>query len=150
MSVLLVVLQKLLMTWLNLRGWCESCLPCTTSPAEVVAAVLSYLSSRHVVQQQADRAVIKQRCFAVVGALLLQHLFAQMAIGRGMYVLPRSFWHAFKDYDGTPIDVKEHQDAYEFFTRLQVNLWTLSPADGWCLVAAAIYSGCVASSAMGH
>eukprot|EP00775_Hariotina_reticulata_P001572 gene1572-1911_t len=55
-------------------------------------------------------------CLLECGGL---HLFAQMAIGRGMYVLPRSFWHAFKDYDGTPIDVKEHQDAYEFFTRLQ-------------------------------
>lgn len=24
-----------------------------------------------------------------------------------------------QDYDGNPVDIKEHQDAYEFFTRLQ-------------------------------
>ena len=33
---------------------------------------------------------------------------------------PAGFWKAFKDYDGEPINVREHQDAYEFFTRLQV------------------------------
>ena len=27
---------------------------------------------------------------------------------------------SFKDYDGEPTNVREHQDAYEFFTRLQV------------------------------
>jgi len=32
---------------------------------------------------------------------------------------PEGFWRAFKDYDGEPINVREHQDAYEFFTRLQ-------------------------------
>ena len=26
---------------------------------------------------------------------------------------------AFKDYDGQPVNIREHQDAYEFFTRLQ-------------------------------
>jgi hypothetical protein len=43
-----------------------------------------------------------------------------MALGKSMFFIPRDFWYAFKDYDGSPIDVKEHQDAYEFFTRLQV------------------------------
>lgn len=33
---------------------------------------------------------------------------------------PLHFWKAFKDYDGEPLNVREHQDAYEFFTRLQV------------------------------
>jgi len=33
---------------------------------------------------------------------------------------PVGFWKAFKDYDGEPLNVREHQDAYEFFTRLQV------------------------------
>jgi hypothetical protein len=47
-------------------------------------------------------------------------MFAMMALGKGTFFLPRDFWYAFKDYDGSPIDVKEHQDAYEFFTRLQV------------------------------
>lgn len=47
-------------------------------------------------------------------------MFAQLALGRSTFYAPRGFWGAFKDYDGSPIDVKEHQDAYEFFTRLQV------------------------------
>ena len=34
------------------------------------------------------------------------------------YHQPSGFWHAFKDYDGTPIDLREHQDAVEFFNRL--------------------------------
>jgi hypothetical protein len=50
----------------------------------------------------------------------LQNMFAMMALGKGTFFFPRDFWYAFKDYDGSPIDVKEHQDAYEFFTRLQV------------------------------
>eukprot|EP00883_Tetradesmus_obliquus_P015009 jgi/Sobl393_1/8113/SZX59989.1 len=49
----------------------------------------------------------------------LQSMFAMMALGRSTFFIPRDFWGAFKDYDGSPIDVKEHQDAYEFFTRLQ-------------------------------
>ncbi|KAK3259359.1 Ubiquitin carboxyl-terminal hydrolase 24 [Cymbomonas tetramitiformis] len=32
---------------------------------------------------------------------------------------PHGFWQAFKDYDGQPVNVHEHQDAFEFFTRLQ-------------------------------
>jgi ubiquitin carboxyl-terminal hydrolase 9/24 len=50
----------------------------------------------------------------------LQGLFAQLAISKATFAGPARFWAAFKDYDGTPIDVREHQDAYEFFTRLQV------------------------------
>lgn len=50
----------------------------------------------------------------------LQALFAQLALSKSTFAHPRAFWQAFKDYDGTPTDVQEHQDAYEFFTRLQV------------------------------
>jgi len=32
---------------------------------------------------------------------------------------------SFKDYDGEPTNVREHQDGYEFFTRLQVGLLCL-------------------------
>lgn len=32
---------------------------------------------------------------------------------------------SFKDYDGEPTNVREHQDGYEFFTRLQVHLLCL-------------------------
>lgn len=41
-------------------------------------------------------------------------------MGQQEAVHPRSFWRAFRDYDGSPVNVREHQDAYEFFTRLQV------------------------------
>jgi len=49
----------------------------------------------------------------------LQVLFAHLCFGRTGSHNPRHFWSSFKDYDGVPVDVKEHQDAYEFFTRLQ-------------------------------
>jgi ubiquitin carboxyl-terminal hydrolase 9/24 len=50
----------------------------------------------------------------------LQAVFASMALGLASFMTPDGFWRAFKDYDGQPIDTREHQDAYEFFTRLQV------------------------------
>ncbi len=50
---------------------------------------------------------------------LRQVVFAQLMLSHTAYVVPRHFWHAFKDYDGQPIDLRDHQDAYEFFTRLQ-------------------------------
>lgn len=74
----------------------------------------------------------------------LQALFAQLALSKATFGAPNRFWAAFKDYDGTPIDIREHQDAYEFFTRLQVGwferlqvlCWeseVLSAAQGtWC------------------
>lgn len=52
--------------------------------------------------------------------LLPQVMFAHLALGRSSCYNPRDFWRSFKDYDGQPVDIKEHQDAYEFFTRLQV------------------------------
>jgi hypothetical protein len=48
-----------------------------------------------------------------------QVVFAQLMLSHTAFVVPRSFWFAFKDYDGQPIDLRDHQDAYEFFTRLQ-------------------------------
>lgn len=57
----------------------------------------------------------------------LQAMFALLALGKATFVSPSKFWHAFKDYDGSPIDIREHQDAYEFFTRLQVgcHVWRM-------------------------
>ena len=49
----------------------------------------------------------------------LRQVFAQLGVGRRSRVCPEGFWESFKDYDGRPMDVKEHQDAYEFVTRLQ-------------------------------
>lgn len=68
------------------------------------------LAAEEVEQSQAGESVFAQ----------LQAMFATMAMGKATFHAPRDFWYAFKDYDGSPIDVKEHQDAYEFFTRLQV------------------------------
>lgn len=70
------------------------------------------LSAAEVEREQASESVFAQ----------LQAMFATMALGKATFHAPKEFWYAFKDYDGSPIDVKEHQDAYEFFTRLQVSL----------------------------
>ena len=47
-------------------------------------------------------------------------MFAHLALGRQASFSPNGFWGTFRDYDGEPVDLREHQDAYEFFTRLQV------------------------------
>ena len=52
----------------------------------------------------------------------MQKTFGHLALSHRPFFLPRGFWMAFKDYDGEPTNVREHQDAYEFFTRLQVHL----------------------------
>ena len=49
-----------------------------------------------------------------------QRMFGHLALSYEQSYRPSGFWKAFKDYDGEPINVREHQDAYEFFTRLQV------------------------------
>ncbi|KAK9820599.1 hypothetical protein WJX72_012157 [[Myrmecia] bisecta] len=49
----------------------------------------------------------------------LQLMFGNLALSNQEYYKPLGFWRAFKDYDGQSINVREHQDAYEFFTRLQ-------------------------------
>ena len=51
---------------------------------------------------------------------LLQTMFANLALTNQDHYIPRPFWNAFKDYDGQRLNLREHQDAYEFFTRLQV------------------------------
>ena len=50
----------------------------------------------------------------------MQSTFANLALSNREWYRPSGFWKAFKDYDGEPLNVREHQDAYEFFTRLQV------------------------------
>ncbi|KAK9838464.1 hypothetical protein WJX81_000965 [Elliptochloris bilobata] len=49
----------------------------------------------------------------------LQTMFGALALSNQDHFRPEGFWRAFKDYDGEPINVRKHQDAYEFFTRLQ-------------------------------
>lgn len=48
-----------------------------------------------------------------------QQMFAHLAAGVEPWYEPQGFWRAFKDYEGRPVNIREHQDAYEFFTRLQ-------------------------------
>ena len=52
--------------------------------------------------------------------LIMQNMFANLALTNQDHYIPRPFWNAFKDYNGQRLNVREHQDAYEFFTRLQV------------------------------
>jgi len=49
----------------------------------------------------------------------LQVIFAHLALSSLDFYVPQHFWLAFKDYDGEPINLREHQDAFEFLTRLQ-------------------------------
>ena len=49
----------------------------------------------------------------------MQKTFGHLALSHRPFFVPRGFWLSFKDYDGEPTNVREHQDAYEFFTRLQ-------------------------------
>ena len=65
-------------------------------------------------------------------------MFGHLALSHEQWYRPLGFWRAFKDYDGEPLNVREHQDAYEFFTRLQVG------AGGACAV------GVIACKPTGH
>ncbi|GIL73346.1 hypothetical protein Vretifemale_3533 [Volvox reticuliferus] len=71
----------------------------------------------------------------------LQVMFAHLRLGRASCYHPRSFWQSFKDYDGQPIDVREHQDAYEFFTRLQDSVDSYLRATGQTPAMQAVMGG---------
>ena len=60
--------------------------------------------------------------FSSVRSVRLQSIFANLALSNKDFHRPGGFWKAFKDYDGAQLSLREHQDAYEFFTRLQVTL----------------------------
>ena len=74
----------------------------------------------------------------LVCTLAMQNTFGHLALSHRPFFVPRGFWMSFKDYDGEPTNVREHQDAYEFFTRLQVTSIATSldtlPADLTVLV----------------
>ena len=59
-------------------------------------------------------------------------MFGALALSNQDHFRPEGFWRAFKDYDGEPINVREHQDAYEFFTRLQARTRALSATTRPC------------------
>lgn len=48
----------------------------------------------------------------------LQTIFLYLERSDMDHYIPSGFWKAFKDYDGVPVDVHEHQDAFEFLIRL--------------------------------
>jgi hypothetical protein len=56
----------------------------------------------------------------------LQAVFGSLQSSALDHFVPAGFWHAYKDYDGLPINVQEHQDAFEFFTRLQEQVTSFS------------------------
>lgn len=67
------------------------------------------LSSPAVASEEQEDSVFHQ----------VQTIFAHLTVGVAPWFEPRGFWFAFKDYEGRAVNIREHQDAYEFFTRLQ-------------------------------
>jgi hypothetical protein len=47
-----------------------------------------------------------------------QILFTGLLLSEKMYVNPKSYCHAFKDWDGNPINVIEQMDVEEYLTQL--------------------------------
>ena len=45
------------------------------------------------------------------------------------YYEPSELWHAFKDWDGEPVNVREHEDAYVFFEVSRANRFALRQSD---------------------
>lgn len=54
----------------------------------------------------------------------LQYLFAGLLKSEKQYVNPKGFCHAFKDYDGNPVNVVEQMDVDEFLNMLMDRLET--------------------------
>ncbi|KAJ7514417.1 hypothetical protein O6H91_23G042900 [Diphasiastrum complanatum] len=48
----------------------------------------------------------------------LQVMFGSLLGSSLDHYTPQGFWYAYRDYDGLPINLREHQDAFEFFNRL--------------------------------
>ena len=49
----------------------------------------------------------------------VQAMFGALYASQLDHFEPAGFWEAFKDYDGQAVNLREHQDAVEFFQRLQ-------------------------------
>eukprot|EP00271_Cylindrocystis_brebissonii_P017350 TRINITY_DN4491_c0_g1_i1.p1 TRINITY_DN4491_c0_g1~~TRINITY_DN4491_c0_g1_i1.p1 ORF type:complete len:2223 (-),score=458.73 TRINITY_DN4491_c0_g1_i1:345-6917(-) len=48
----------------------------------------------------------------------VQSMFGALLGSSLDHYIPVGFWCAYRDYDGMPINLREHQDAFEFFNRL--------------------------------
>jgi len=55
----------------------------------------------------------------------VQTMFAHLAAGVEPWYEPWGFWRAFKDYEGRPVNIREHQDAYEFLPAFK-SLWMIT------------------------
>ena len=75
---------------------------------ELRNAVLSVTSTAKTKEEQKESVFYQ-----------FQLMFASLAASHMDHYAPQGFWRAFKDYDGEPINVREHQDGLEFFSRLQ-------------------------------
>lgn len=51
---------------------------------------------------------------------MAQLIFGHLAAGQEDAFNPVPFFKTYRDFDGSQLNVREHQDADEFFTRLQV------------------------------
>lgn len=71
----------------------------------------------------------------------LRGVFLQMSGGVEDVIDPSIFWREFKDYDGNPVDVREHQDAYEFFTRLQDSIDEYMKSQGHEKIMYSVFGG---------
>ena len=54
----------------------------------------------------------------------LQNLFAHLLESKLKYYVPEKFWRCFRLF-GQPVNVREQQDAFEFFTQIVDQVWKL-------------------------
>ena len=57
----------------------------------------------------------------------LQNLFAHLLESKLKYYVPEKFWRCFRLF-GQPVNVREQQDAFEFFTQIVDQVWQLIPS----------------------
>ena len=58
----------------------------------------------------------------------VQTLFASLLASNTDYHVPVPVWRAYRDGDGQPVNLREHQDAFEFFSRIADVLQTAMQA----------------------
>ncbi|CAI5476794.1 unnamed protein product [Closterium sp. Yama58-4] len=81
----------------------------------------------------------------------VQVIFSYLLAGCPDYFVPEGFWDAFRDYDGQPVNLREHQDAFEFFNRLYDSLDESMKAQRHSPTLTSIFGGAFAQQyARGH
>ena len=102
---------------LSFIAFTQPLLSLTASPCGTSSVRVSVTDMRHAFLSWHKAG---SRNCSLTACILMQRTFGHLALSHRPFFLPRGFWQSFKDYDGEPTNVREHQDAYEFFTRLQV------------------------------